>query len=140
MVNIGKVYRYGVELNMKFDVSDTLLLSANYTWLEQENRSNDDKFTDTPEHAAMLTLAWEIDNNVDLLVSERMEPDRNSDSEGEHTTAGFATTDNGLKDVLISDRHAAKVAMSMDLHIGHMVDAKAYRISLTICLLSSATP
>jgi iron complex outermembrane receptor protein len=61
--NIGKVEQYGLELSISGDLTDSVEAGINYTLLERNNRTSDDKLTDTPNHKLFTyvryrPLAW----------------------------------------------------------------------------------
>jgi iron complex outermembrane receptor protein len=56
--NVGKVDQYGFEVGINGDLTDTLTAGINYTFLERDNRSNDDELTNTPNHKLFTFLRY----------------------------------------------------------------------------------
>jgi iron complex outermembrane receptor protein len=56
--NIGKVDQYGFELGLNGELIDTLTAGINYTFLERDNRSNDDELTNTPNHKVFAFVRY----------------------------------------------------------------------------------
>ncbi|MEZ4598732.1 MAG: TonB-dependent receptor [Syntrophotaleaceae bacterium] len=56
--NIGKVDQYGFEIGLSGEVFDFLTAGINYTFLERDNRSNDDELTNTPNHKLFTFLRY----------------------------------------------------------------------------------
>lgn len=57
--NVGKVENYGFELGLSGELLSTLEAGVNYTFLERNNRSNDDKLTSTPDHKLFSYLRYQ---------------------------------------------------------------------------------
>ncbi|MGP8308774.1 TonB-dependent receptor domain-containing protein [Vibrio sp. YIC-376] len=58
--NIGRAEIKGIELEAWYDITDTINLSANYTYTDAEDKSSGEKLTGTPEHLANLDVNWQI--------------------------------------------------------------------------------
>jgi iron complex outermembrane receptor protein len=56
--NVGKVDQYGFEVGLSGDLTDTLSAGINYSFLERDNRSNDDELTNTPNHKLFTFLRY----------------------------------------------------------------------------------
>ena len=56
--NVGKVEQYGFEVGLSGALSDDLEAGINYTFLERDNRSNDNELTNTPNHKLFTYLRY----------------------------------------------------------------------------------
>jgi outer membrane receptor for ferrienterochelin and colicins len=69
--NIAKVRSKGVETSIAGDITETLSIRANYTYLKSEDRSsaNPIPLIYQPKHSANLTLDWRAMENLSLYAS-----------------------------------------------------------------------
>lgn len=77
--NIDEVDLQGVEMAGRYVLSPTWTLDANYTWTDSEKKSGPQKgepLTNTAEHMANLTLAWQALDNLALSLQAEVRSDR----------------------------------------------------------------
>lgn len=68
-INAEEVDVYGIELGSKWNITDTVKLSANYTWTQSEITKGTNKglqLNDTPEHIVNASINWQVADNVNL--------------------------------------------------------------------------
>jgi iron complex outermembrane recepter protein len=88
--NIEEQENQGVELFLDIDLSDSVFLHLDYTWLDRENKSRPDiEPTDTPEHKAFAYLVYSPSYNIDLIASVLYEDSRINESPGERRVGSF---------------------------------------------------
>ena len=87
--NIGKVAEDGLELGIRGWLANWEL-SANYTYLDRDNRSSDDKLTDVPRHKFFADAIWHAGNGWRLTGSAEGYSQRYSSSDGVQVAPGFA--------------------------------------------------
>lgn len=66
--NIGKAEIKGVELDMWFDFTSSINVSANYTYTNAIDKESGDPLLKTPEHLANLDFNWRIVNDLNTFV------------------------------------------------------------------------
>lgn len=88
--NIGEVKMYGVELGATARIFDPLRGGVNYTWLEYDNDTNDDRLTDTPQHKVFAFLEYRPWEQLSLLADMEYNSKRYSSTDGERIADGFA--------------------------------------------------
>jgi len=73
-INIDKAVAQGVEVGSRFDLTSSLMLSANYTYTDSEQKSGlyaGEPIIGVPEHMANATLSWQATQPLTLsLVAE----------------------------------------------------------------------
>ncbi len=85
--NIGKVRAYGGELALTTLLGDALLLSAQYSHLNRDNRSSDLYLTGTPKQKLAASLTWYAHADLDLSLNAQHEGARYSSSDGTQVAA-----------------------------------------------------
>lgn len=88
--NIGKVEQYGLELGISGDLTDTLQAGVNYTLLERNNRSNDDRLTSTPNHKLFTYLEYRPFSWMSLQTDMTYYSNSFSSSDGVRIAGEFA--------------------------------------------------
>lgn len=66
--NIGKAEIEGVELDMWFDVTSSINVSANYTYTDAIDKESGDPLLKTPEHLANLDFNWRVIKDLNTFV------------------------------------------------------------------------
>lgn len=87
--NIGEVNMYGVELGVDAQIFDPLRGGVNYTYLQYENETNDDRLTDTPKHKVFAFLEYKPWDQLALLADMEYNSKRYSSTDGERVADGF---------------------------------------------------
>ena len=87
--NIGNVQIYGVEASMAFRITDSLRGGVNYTYTDWDNRSNDDKLIDIPEHKFVAYAIYSLFDRLDLSADSTTYSGRYSSSNGVRETDTF---------------------------------------------------
>ncbi|MCB5183751.1 TonB-dependent receptor [Methylobacillus gramineus] len=67
--NIGKVESQGIELNATWFARDDIELGGNYTFINRDNLSNDQRLTDVPRQKLFAYGKWRINSAVQVLAS-----------------------------------------------------------------------
>lgn len=89
MQNIGKVKVNGIELTADGSIGN-VDLGANYTYLDRDNKSSDDKLTDTPGNKLFAYATWHVGHGWTVDGSVEADSDRYSSSDGKRKVSGFA--------------------------------------------------
>jgi iron complex outermembrane recepter protein len=87
--NIGNVQIYGVEASLTVRITDSLRGGVNYTYTEWDNRSNDDKLIDIPEHKFVAYAIYSLFDRLDLSADSTTYSGRYSSSNGVRETDTF---------------------------------------------------
>jgi iron complex outermembrane recepter protein len=87
--NIGNVQIYGVEASLTVRITDSLRGGVNYTYTEWDNRSNDDKLIDIPEHKFVAYAIYSLFDRLDLSADSTTYSGRYSSSNGVRETESF---------------------------------------------------
>jgi len=77
--NIGEAETKGLEFGTKIPFSDTVDLTANYTFMTSEITKGEDKgadFTTTPDHSINAKLAWQTTNNLTTWIKGEYKTER----------------------------------------------------------------
>ncbi|MCT7406215.1 TonB-dependent receptor domain-containing protein [Aliarcobacter cryaerophilus] len=77
--NIGKAETQGLEFGTKIPFTDTLDLKANYTYMESEQKSGENKgepFAKTPKHSLNATLNWQATSKLNTWIKGEYKSDR----------------------------------------------------------------
>ncbi|HCR64201.1 MAG TPA: TonB-dependent receptor [Serratia liquefaciens] len=108
--NIGKANVYGVELNADWQATDSLNLSANYTFNKSEQKNGINKgyaLNDFPKHMANLSAKWAAASALDVWSKVNYRS-RNEDT-GNHTRySAYALLDAGV--IYRLDKHTQVMA------------------------------
>ncbi|MFS7186167.1 TonB-dependent receptor [Serratia proteamaculans] len=108
--NIGKANVYGVELNADWQATDSLNLSANYTFNKSEQKNGVNKgyaLNDFPKHMANLSAKWAAASALDVWSKVNYRS-RNEET-GDHTRYGaYALLDAGV--IYHFDKHTQVMA------------------------------
>jgi iron complex outermembrane recepter protein len=91
--NIGDVSQYGVEIGASGQILDCLKGGLSYTFLQYDNRSNEDKLTNLPEHKLYSYLQYFPIKPVSILGSVEYDSSRYSSSNGVRKADGFFVVD-----------------------------------------------
>jgi iron complex outermembrane recepter protein len=87
--NIGNVQIYGVEASLTVRITDNLRGGVNYTYTDWDNRSNDDKLIDIPEHKFVAYAIYSLFDRLDLSADSTTYSGRYSSSNGVRETDTF---------------------------------------------------
>jgi iron complex outermembrane recepter protein len=87
--NIGEVQIYGVEASLAVRITDSLRGGINYTYTDWDNRSNDDKLIDIPEHKFTVYAVYNLFGKLDLSADSTTYSGRYSSSNGLRETTSF---------------------------------------------------
>lgn len=77
--NAGEAESYGVELSAKYDISPSVDVKANYTWLESEITEGENKgnpIENTPRHALNFTGTWYVNDKFTTWLEAEYKSDR----------------------------------------------------------------
>ncbi len=86
--NIGKATADGVELGSRGSIGNWDL-SANYTYLDRQNKANTDKLTDTPRHKLFADAVWNIGHGWTATGSVESYSRRYTSADGNQVTPGL---------------------------------------------------
>lgn len=90
MQNVGKATANGIELGLRGDLV-SLEYTANYTYLNRENRSDPTvRLTDTPNHKLFAGATWRIAGGWSSTASVEAMSSRYSSTDGVQRASGFA--------------------------------------------------
>ena len=70
-VNVGEAQMQGIELTVDYQFTDSLHLSANYTWTETEQRSGEfrgEPLNKQPEHMLNALVDWQTSDRLNLWL------------------------------------------------------------------------
>ncbi|SNR96939.1 iron complex outermembrane recepter protein [Methylobacillus rhizosphaerae] len=67
--NIGKVQSQGIELGTTWFAGDNLEIGANYTFINRDNLSNDQRLTDVPRQKLFAYSKWQVNSALQVLAS-----------------------------------------------------------------------
>jgi iron complex outermembrane recepter protein len=87
--NVGKVLTSGTELGFAAFPTDTLEIGANYTYLDRDNKSSDDKLTDIPREKLFGYGKWQANDMWSLVASTEVNSSRYSSTTGSRVSGGF---------------------------------------------------
>lgn len=87
--NIGEVHSKGLELGATAFLTGTLEVSANYSYIHRDNKSNNLKLTDIPRHKLFAYSKWQATDNLALLANFEVNSSRFSNSDGKRISSGF---------------------------------------------------
>lgn len=87
--NIGDVDIYGVELGVTAKIFDPLTAGVNYTWLEYDNKTNDDELTETPSHKVFGYVQYQPVDVLTFMADVEYNSDRYSSSDGLRVADGY---------------------------------------------------
>ncbi|MBU1054633.1 MAG: TonB-dependent receptor [Proteobacteria bacterium] len=90
--NIGDVNRWGAELEIAAPIMDKLEAGFNYSYIYNDNRTNNEKITDIPKHKFFAYARYMPVTQLSLLADIEYNSDRYSSSDGDATTGAFAIT------------------------------------------------
>lgn len=101
-LNVDKATTQGFELTTAFDITDALSLTANYTFLDTEQKSGPDKgkpLSDSPKHAINAKLSWLVDDRLNTWLRASYRSSRHRSDELIRSQLGdykaYATVDIG---------------------------------------------
>ncbi|WP_416139796.1 TonB-dependent receptor domain-containing protein [Halomonas sp. HK25] len=92
-INIDEAETRGIELSTRIQLSESVNLSANYTYTESEEKSGEQKgepLTDTPKHAVNGTLRWQATDRLSTWLSGEYRSERYRDRERVRGAASYA--------------------------------------------------
>lgn len=101
--NADEAESYGVELTGKYDISPSLNLKANYTWLESEvtkGATKGQQIENTPKHAFNLTGTWQVNDKFSTWLESEYKSKRKrftDPSANTNTIREVEVTNNELK-------------------------------------------
>ncbi len=87
--NVGHVEQYGFEIDLAAPILKTLDAGVNYTYLDNSNRTNNDKLTDIPEHKLFLYAKYTPMRNLTFLADLEMDSKRWSSTDGVRLAKGY---------------------------------------------------
>jgi len=90
MQNIGKVTNKGIEIGTVANVSKTLEVGGNYTYIDRDNKSSRDYLIDTPAHKAFAYAKWAATPKLDLIGNTTYNSKRYSNSTATRIASGFS--------------------------------------------------
>ncbi|CAE6949051.1 TonB-dependent receptor domain-containing protein [Vibrio sp. B1FLJ16] len=91
--NVSKAVIQGAELSGSLQISEQWAMSANYTYLDTEDKSTGEELNERYKHSAFARLNWYPTNDLDLFASARYRSERKIDSE--LTQDSYTTLDLG---------------------------------------------
>ncbi|WP_440997911.1 TonB-dependent receptor domain-containing protein [Arhodomonas sp. SL1] len=92
-VNVAEARLQGVEATLRRTLTQSLTLTANYTYLDAEDRETGETLTYRPKHSANVRLEGELGMETRWFVRTEY---RGEQSDGETTLSGYALTDAGM--------------------------------------------
>lgn len=87
--NVGEVWLYGVEAKLALRFADDLDAGLNYTCVQWENRSSDEKLTDIPAHKVSVNARYTPWEKAGLSIDAQHYSGRHSSSDGSRDTDSF---------------------------------------------------
>lgn len=87
--NIGHVEQYGFEIDLSGQILKTLDAGVNYTYLDNNNRSNSDKLTSVPEHKLFTYAKYTPFRPLSFLADMEIDSKRYSSTNGVRIAKGF---------------------------------------------------
>lgn len=109
--NIGDVDMYGAEVGITAKIIDPLTVGVNYTYIEYDNKTNDDEILNTPTHKIFGYIEYRPWESLSLLADIEHDSDRYSSSDGMRVAEGF-TTVNAKATYEFADRKYLEVGMN----------------------------
>ena len=87
--NIGHVEQYGFEIDLAAPILKTLDAGVNYTYVDNRNRTNDDKLPDIPEHKFFIYAKYTPIRNLTFLADLETDSKRWSSTDGVRLAKGY---------------------------------------------------
>ncbi|WP_293778554.1 TonB-dependent receptor [uncultured Oxalicibacterium sp.] len=116
MQNIGKVINKGVELGVTANVSKTIEIGGNYTYIDRENKSSPTVYLiDTPAHKLFAYAKWSATPRLDLIGNATYNSKRYSNSTGTRIASGFSLINAKL-------RYALDKGWSLEAGVNNLLD------------------
>lgn len=78
-INIDEVDLQGIEIAGKYSITNTVSLSANYSWTDSEQKSGSEEgqpLTDTAEHMANVNISWQATDFMSVYLQGVYRSDR----------------------------------------------------------------
>ena len=94
--NVGRVNRYGYEVELFAPLGDTLETGLNYTYIYSDNLSNSQKITDIPMHKVYAYGRFTPIKALSFLVSMEYDSKRYSTSDGKSVAGEFVVVNSKL--------------------------------------------
>lgn len=89
--NVAKASSAGLDLSLHGELVRNLEFTANYGYLDRQNRSDDGLYlTDSPHHKIFASLIWRAAEGLALSTSVNGMSQRYSSSDGKQVAPGFA--------------------------------------------------
>ncbi|OPY61779.1 MAG: Ferric enterobactin receptor precursor [Syntrophorhabdaceae bacterium PtaU1.Bin034] len=87
--NIGHVEQYGFEIELTAPITTNFEAGGNYTYLDNNNRTNPDKLTDVPEHKFFIYAKYSPIKKLSILGDLEYDSKRWSSTNGVQVAKGF---------------------------------------------------
>ena len=101
--NVGKVEQYGFEVGLSGALTDALEAGINYTFLERDNRSNDNELTNTPNHKLFTYLRYDPLPWLSLQADMNYYSNSYSSTDGVRIAGEFAVVNTKVTFELLPD-------------------------------------
>ncbi|MNR90717.1 Colicin I receptor precursor [compost metagenome] len=89
MQNIGKVSSKGVELGLTAEVTNTVEIGGNYTYLDRKNKSDTKLLTEVPAHKLFSYAKWAATPKLNVIASAEYNSKRYTNDTGTRVASGF---------------------------------------------------
>jgi len=87
--NIGKVDQIGGEIELTAPITETLEAGINYSYINNNNRTDDDKITNVPENKLFVYAKYSPIKALSFLVDLETDSKRFSSTDGERVASGY---------------------------------------------------
>jgi iron complex outermembrane recepter protein len=87
--NVGDVKQFGFEIEAYAPITSMLEVGFNYTYLDMDNETNNDKITDIPEHKLFFNAKFTPVRNLTFLGDLEYDSKRWSSTDGVRQAKGF---------------------------------------------------
>ncbi|WP_163833831.1 TonB-dependent receptor domain-containing protein [Spartinivicinus ruber] len=93
--NVSNVRVDGIELSGSVDLTDSVFLTANYSYTDSRDRDSGDRLTGTPRENVNVRLDWEVDSKLGAFTQARYIGDQES-FRGNKNLPGYSLVDMGV--------------------------------------------
>ncbi|MDE1460701.1 TonB-dependent receptor domain-containing protein [Spartinivicinus poritis] len=92
--NINKARIDGIELTGSVDLTDSVFLTANYSYTDARDRDTDNRLATTPRENVNVRLDWEVDSKLGTFTQARCIGDQKT--RGNDNLPGYSLVDVGV--------------------------------------------
>ncbi|WP_261835274.1 TonB-dependent receptor domain-containing protein [Vibrio ishigakensis] len=94
--NIDEAVIQGFEFSGQYDLTSSINLRGNYTFLDTEDKTTNESLEDRPEHSAMARLGWMVNHNLDTFVRVNYTGETIVSNDDNVSRPSFVTADLGM--------------------------------------------